>query len=385
MVIIHALTLGANLGLFIFGILLNMVGPLLPHMVADLNLTMTQAGTLYSMRGAGIIVAVLFAGVFSDILGRRKFILTGAALWILGFLGFAVLSSPWLALVIWLIMGLGFGAVDTGLNSLVAEINEEKGAALNRLHFWFGLGAIVGPLVSQGLLTILPWQGVFVAAALLSLGFYAYMYRQTFPALQRPSSSPWANVRHVWSWRILLLSFIIMGYTGVGTALMGWMNTFLLERLGTAAWYASIVLALYSAGLAVGRLACGALAERLAYERLLFITATLSAAALATSLWAPNVIWAGVTFFLTGFFFAGLLPTSLATANRDFPQLAGTVTAVLITFGSIGRTIVPGAVGAAADAYCVSVGLQWLIVIVIAMAGAGWLLNWFRDEEPLEQ
>lgn len=354
-------------------------------MVADLNLTMTQAGTLYSMRGAGIIVAVLFAGVFSDILGRRKFILTGAALWILGFLGFAVLSSPWLALVIWLIMGLGFGAVDTGLNSLVAEINEEKGAALNRLHFWFGLGAIVGPLVSQGLLTILPWQGVFVAAALLSLGFYAYMYRQTFPALQRPSSSPWANVRHVWSWRILLLSFIIMGYTGVGTALMGWMNTFLLERLGTAAWYASIVLALYSAGLAVGRLACGALAERLAYERLLFITATLSAAALATSLWAPNVIWAGVTFFLTGFFFAGLLPTSLATANRDFPQLAGTVTAVLITFGSIGRTIVPGAVGAAADAYCVSVGLQWLIVIVIAMAGAGWLLNWFRDEEPLEQ
>ena len=377
---IKALNLGANMGLFIFGVLLNMVGPLLPSIVSDLQLTNTAAGSLYSMRGAGIIAAVLLASVFSDILGRRRFVLAGAALWVIGFFGYAVFPHPLWGLAIWLIMGLGFGAVDTGLNSLVAEINEEKGAAMNKLHFFFGIGAIVGPLVAQGLLVVMPWRGVFAVAAILSALFFLYMRKQTFPVIPTSKRSPWANIRHVWTVRILLLSFIVMGYTGVGTALMGWMNTFLLSSLGTTPWSASIVLAIYSAGLAAGRLACSAVAERLAYERLLFVAALGSSVALAMSLWAPSILVSGIGFFLTGFLFAGLLPTSLATANRDFPELAGTVTAVLITFGSIGRTIIPGFVGAVADVSNVTVGLRWLMVISVAMVLAGWMLQWGKPK-----
>ena len=152
-----------------------------------------------------------------------------------------------------------------------------------------------------------------------------------------------------------------MGYTGVGTALMGWMNTFLLSSLGTSPWSASIVLAIYS-------------------ERLLFVAALGSSVALAMSLWAPSILVSGTSFFLTGFLFAGLLPTSLATANRDFPELAGTVTAVLITFGSIGRTIVPGFVGAVADVSNVTVGLRWLMVISAAMVLAGWMMQWGKPK-----
>jgi len=377
-VAIHALTRGANLGLFIFGILLNMMGPLLPLIIIDLELSLTEAGTLYSLRGAGIIGAVLFAGFFSDILGRRRFILTGALMWAVGFAGFALSSAPWIALGVWLIIGLGFGAIDTGLNALVAEVNEKKGAALNRLHFWFGAGAIMGPLFSQGLLSVVHWRGVFAASTALALFFFTYMYLQQFPAIPARTASPWSNIRHVWSWRIVMLGFIIFGYTGVGTAIMGWINTFLLEALHTSAWTASFVLALYSAGLAVGRLACSAVAERLPYERLLLIIAALSTATMAASLWAPVVAVSGIGFFLTGFFFAGLLPTSLATANRDFPQLAGTVTAVLITFGSIGRTVLPGFVGVAADLHSVAAGLQWLMVITAGMVAAAWLLSTFR-------
>ncbi len=375
--IITSLTNGSFLGLFLFGFIYTIVGPALPFLIEDFGLSLTQAGFIYSLRGMGMIGAVLLAGVVSDIIGYRKVILAGILLWALGLLIFSFSQSSVLALAIWPIIGFGFGVLDTGLNALVAEVNENKGAALNRLHFWFGAGAFSGPLFAGVILTYFHWRTLFVISAFMVVLYFFQMSRLQYPSSPQQGSSPWVNMRHIWSVWIILLGVLTFGYTGIGTTFMGWINTHLTQSLSLSTWLASTILAIYSIGLSLGRLISSFIAERVQYEKMLVISTLFSLGAAMIAVFSTHPSWVALGFGLTGLFFAAILPMSLAIGAKRFPLLTGTVTGLLITFGSLGRTILPGVVGVVADYQSLSLGLQLMLIVILAMGVSAIALTTF--------
>ena len=181
-------------------------------------------------------------------------------------------------------------------------------------------------------------------------------------------SSPFANLRQVLSWQVVLLGVIAFGYTGVGTAFLGWINVYLVRERAVAAWRASSILSWYSIGLSAGRLALSYVPDRVRYEYLLVGAAVCSLFTAVVALTAVNELLIGTSFVLTGVAFAALLPTSLAVATRRFSHIAGTVTGLVITFGSLGRMLLPGLVGAVADYSSVTLGLRLMLVVLVAVA-----------------
>ncbi len=377
-----SITAGAFIGLFLYGLIFTVTGPALPFLMEDFGFSLAEAGSLYALRGVGMIAAVVASGLFADILGYRRIVMAGTSLQVAGLVVFSFTTSPWLALASWLVVGLGMGTLGTTLNALVAMANTEKGAALNRLHFWFGVGALVGPFTAGVLLSHFPWRILFYLTSLLAIAYFWYMHRLEYPASPPGASSPWANLGHILHLPVLLLAVVVAGYTGVGSSILGWLNTYAVGELGMTTFAASLILTLYSVGIASGRLAASFAAERVGYERLLAFCAVLSMGMAAITVLSTHPIWMGAGALMTGFFFASLLPTSLAIAIRRFPELTGTVTGVLITFGSIARTIVPGLVGIIGDLSSLTVALRSLLLILAAMVVAALLTAARRSQQP---
>ena len=102
------------------------------------------------------------------------------------------------------------------------------------------------------------------------------------------------------------------------------------------------------------------------------------------AVFSHNPIIIGIGFALTGVFFATLLPTSLALGTKLFPEYTGTVTGLLIFFGALGRTFLPGLVGVIADNSGTAIGLQVLLVAIALMTLSAFRLTKLQLEDDEE-
>src|SRR5439155_6916691 len=74
------------------------------------------------------------------------------------------LAPAWPAFVLsGAVYGLWSGSIDPGINSWMALVGDLR--AMNLIHFAYGLGATLGPLLVTGALTFgLGWRAAYVAA-----------------------------------------------------------------------------------------------------------------------------------------------------------------------------------------------------------------------------
>lgn len=351
-----------------FGFILTIIGPALPYLADDFNLKLSEVGIILSLRGIGMIFAVLAAGVISDRYGHRIVVLSGIGFWTIGLLVFSICRHIPVIFLVWILIGVGFGSVDTALNSLVAQTSTSRGSSLNKLHFWFGIGSLTGPLVAGLLLELFSWRLLFFITALLTLGYGIFMFGLNYPQLEtkaaKQAQQPLKSISSVLTVPVLLLGIILFSYTGVNTTFTGWINTYLTGDLALTTTLASVILSVYSIGLSLGRLVVSLMAERVPYVRTLLISVTTALVFASTALFAQHPALVMIAFGLTGFCFAALLPIGLAVGAKLYPEITGTVTGVLIFFSSMGRTVLPGLVGIIGDYTSLAFSLRLTLIFI---------------------
>ena len=270
-----------------------------------------------------ITSSILSARVIAKF-GTAKVTAVSTAMTAVALLGYSLSGNLLLLCLLAIPLGLGAGAIDTGLNNYVAL--HYSSAQMSLLHCFYGIGITVSPyLMAQFLATNSGWRGgyriaAFIQVAIAILLFLTLPLWKKVAAKEAEEESPVKvlsirELAKVPGVKIMWLMFITS--CGIENVTNTWGSTFLVEYKGMAAEKAAEMMIFYFVGFTLGRLLSGILATRLSCWKIIRIAAvTLGIAMVLLLLPLPNFMVIAA-LFLVGMGNSPLFPnfTYLAPIN----------------------------------------------------------------------
>ncbi|WP_051759305.1 MFS transporter [Herbidospora cretacea] len=341
-------------------------GVLLPAQIDDYGVDKALIGLGFFTNSAGFLLAGLTNGALIERLGLRLALVAGSGVFVLAAVVTAARPSFWVLIAAQGFCGYGVGVLESVLNVHLAAL-PDAATLLNRLHAFFGVGALAGPAIAALTLGYAPWTaiwwGLAVATALLGVAFYA-----TFPkrAVQEKEEEKERGLlpTALRNKYVLLASVFLTVYLGVEIGVGNWAYSYLREVNLETHLIAGYAVSGYWAGLTAGRFVISPVASRLG----------LTPA--RTTLWccvgvaaSTVLIWLGVVpvagFVLLGFFLGPLFPTTMAILPELLPaRLVPTAIGVLNGGSVIGGSLLPWTAGALGQ----GVGMQALMPFALTLA-----------------
>jgi fucose permease len=357
-------------GFLSMGVVMGMTGPLLPFLRADLHLSYAEAGLLFSAQSVGSFAVLVLGGWLVHAFGKKRLLLAGSVAYALGMAATAVAPDFWWVLAGNVFIGTGMSLLDIGISTLCIDANPQgKGRALNQLHFYFGAGAVLGPLVALALAHLDGgWRWAFGLMALAPVALAVLVpFLKTPPSPQATVAQKLAVYRKPFLWWGALALFM---YCGVEWGVGAWFPSYWKTVPGTASLDPAWAVSLFWLTFAVGRFVQGAWADAMGFQR--FLTLGIGATVAVTVLWVlfPQPLAALVWILIFGFVIAGQYPTFVALISHRYPEASGQVTSFLSVFASLGTLFWPPAVGAWADTRGMG-ALPWAqLAMALLLAGA---------------
>lgn len=366
----------AYAGMFVFGIVMALLGAILPSLAGRLQFATADIGTLFLTMNGAMLASSLVLGLAMDRFGMKPpmaigpFLVSAALIIIVRAAAFTDLL-PAVAL-----LGIGGGALNGATNTLVADLHDDpkrKGAALNLLGVFFGFGALFLPFLIGALLSWFSVGALLLAAAALCAlaGMFSAVLR--FPAPKQGNALPIADMpRFLRTPLVLTFAFLLFFQSGVEFSLGGFISTYLTTDLGvTSVSLASWILAGYWASIIFSRSVLSRIALGIdPYRIILFCALGACSGAILTAL-APSAGLAALAIVLCGWSLAGIYPTVLGIAGARFKSHSGTVFGILFAVALAGGMTLPwlaGRVGGTA-------GLRWVFGMVAIAFGAVLILS----------
>jgi fucose permease len=289
---------------------------------------------------------------------------------------YALTPSWWGAVGAAALMGMGGGAIDSGLNAYAAAHFRER--HVNWLHACYGLGAMLGPLLMTVILSGgVSWRwgyglvGAVLALMALSFAVTRHMWNEPTTSEQPDAAQPAAPARMgevlrrplVW---LGIVAFFI--YTGLEVSAGQWAYTLFTEGRGIDAEAAGVWVGIYWGSLTVGRLVSGVLVERLG-ARLLLRSSMVLALGGALLLWLnllPLVSFVGLA--LIGFALAPIFPLLVAqTPGRLGAGHATHAIGFQIAAANVGSSVLPALAGGLAQWLGLEVIGPFVLVLAVAL------------------
>jgi fucose permease len=352
---------GAAAGIFVFGIVMAILGTLfgLPEMRSRLGISLAQQGTIFLLLYVGIFAATLVAGPGIDAIGN-KFILVVSPLLVAGAMaGFVYAHTFRQTIAPVVLLGLGGGGLNISTNALVSDLyGEKRGAMLNVLGIFYGVGALCIPLLAAviaGHFTI-P-QLLFICAGMSGLCAAGFLL-MAFPAAVEAQTFSWKQAARVVTYPgVLVIGMLLFCQSGNEASMAGWTSTYAGEA-GLTPRVATIVLAMYWGSLMLGRLAAAQLLGFVRKTQLVMASAVGAFAGAWILIASQSTLMLMVGAIVLGLSYAGIFPTVLAIAGDAYQKMAGTVFGLLFAIALVGGMTFPWLVGRLADALNVRAGMM---------------------------
>lgn len=346
-------------GAFVFGVVMASLGALLPGLIEKIGFDKASAGALFLAMNFAMLVGSLIFGPVCDRFGFRLLLLVSTLMVGVAYTSLA-LAGNYSSIALSLVgLGLGGGALNGAVNALVNDISPaRRGAALNRLGIFFGVGALVTPFLVGALRERVGQEMIVYLFALFTLAPLALYLTVEFPAPKHGGGLPRGELAAVLRNPLLyLFAFILFFQSGNEFTIGGWLTTFLAERFRVEAGQAAFVLAGYWAAMMAGRFVCGALASKIKPATLVMASAALALVAVAGLLIAPSQPLAIAAAVSIGLGFAAIFPTTLAQAGESFAQFSGTAFSVIFVVALCGGMTSPWLAGRLAQTHSIKFGL----------------------------
>lgn len=347
--------------------------PALPEIAAELTPEdANRAQLILTSFVLGMGLGTLVVGPLSDALGRKRVILGGAALYILG-AGLA-LVAPSLEMILLARVIQGLGAAGPRVVSLAMIRDLYSGRAMAQIVSYamliFTLFPAVAPLIGAAIIAGFGWRAIFVAFlvfSVVSVGWLALRQPETLPReARRPLAAGrlWADFREALVHRQMQLS--ILTQTLIFTALFGVLSS--IQQVfdttygrgeGFPYWFTLIALLAAPSGPVNGMLVMRLGMRRLIRAALWFSTAAALFAAIWLFLAEPGggfavyFIWTVVVFATAAFTIGNLN----ALALEPMGHIAGTAASLMGALATVGGAVGGALIGQLYDGTAVPVAV----------------------------
>jgi FHS family glucose/mannose:H+ symporter-like MFS transporter len=362
----------AYAGLFLFGIVMALLGAVLPALSQRLRFDLAQIGALFLVMNLSILATSLAIGPFMDRQGTKPPLVAGPVLVGAALVMLAVATDYRHLLWAVSVLGIGGGALNSAGNTLVAVLHDDpeaKSAALNLLGVFFGFGALLLPFAIGLLLEVAGLGGILVAASGLCVVVAAHNALLRFPAPKQAGRAPASGAGTLLRDPVVLL-FAAMLFFQSGNEFIvgGYVSTFLAREVGLSVRAASGATAAYWAALMLARVALSRVALRVPGPRIVIVSAVAAAVAVGVLVSARAPALAVTAVVVAGAALAGIFPTALGIVGARYPAITGTLFGLLFTAALSGGVTLPWITGQVAQASGLRAGLALVVAQLAAVA-----------------
>jgi MFS transporter, FSR family, fosmidomycin resistance protein len=298
---------------------------LLPIWASEFRLTFVQVGIIRTVYSGAMAAFQIPAGLLAERWGERRLLAAGTAVTACGFIAAGLVGGFLSLLAVLLLAGLGSGVQHPLSSSLVSKAYETgpRRAALGTYNFSGDLGKVAVPAAVAFAALVVGWRtasavygviGLVAAAAIL--GVLARLGADVPAAVADPRPQEAVAVRSGWGIRdargFQALTAIGMIDNATRTGFLTFLPFALIAK-GSSVAGVGTALALLFAGGAVGKFACGLVAERLGVIRTVVLTEAATALGILALIPSPLPVA------------LALLPLMGAALNGTSSVLYGTV------------------------------------------------------------
>ena len=327
----------------------SLFGTAWPAIYDELSLPLSLGSAVTIIITCGTITSSLFSSRVIAKFGTGKVTAFSTAMTALSLLGFS-LSGSFLPLCFLAIpLGLGAGAIDTGLNNYVAL--HYSSSQMSLLHCFYGIGITISPyLMSRLLSTDAGWRGGYRGAFFIQLAFALILFL-TLPLwkkvagkeAQEEENIKVLSIRELTKipgvvnmWVLFLTSCAIESTTN------GWGSTFLVEFKGMAVDQAAKIMIFYFVGFTAGRLLSGILATKLSCWKIIRIGMVVLGIALVLLLLPLPSFGTILALFLIGIGNSPMFPNFMYLTPINFgTDISQSVIGTLMAASNTGFLVAP--------------------------------------------
>jgi predicted MFS family arabinose efflux permease len=300
-------------------------------------------------------------GFLVDRYGARRFLVGGTLLMTLSMAAMSLATAFWQIALLAMLSGLGnsvFHPADYAI--LSGSINRARIGRSFALHTFVGqVGFAIAPPVTAALMLLIGWRGALALVGLLGIPVVLAILWQSRILLEQkrdtrqPAAGLTGDLRGLFSRSILSFFGFFMVSAMAGAGVQSWLITVLHRSHGLTVEAASSVLTTYMAGMMIGVLIGGWVAERT--DRHLGFVVTMTMIGAAVLLWVgifamPQLVTIAVMFVGGVAVGARNTPRDVMVKDAAAPGQIGKVFGFVSAGMMLGSAIMPVPYGMLIDA-----------------------------------
>ncbi|NIM93092.1 MAG: MFS transporter [Anaerolineales bacterium] len=358
----------------------GLLGIAWPSMRADFSIPLDSLGILLFAAVAGYMTSSFLSGTLIAKMGVGSLLAVSCAMTGSALVGYSLVPSWWMMVILGVLAGLGAGAIDAGLNTYAAS-NFSEGL-MQWLHASYGIGVMLGPIIMTIALTTLnSWRVGYRVVGAFQFAMAA-CFVLTLPMWNRKTHSAGSEepkrltdyktpmgetLRQPRVWLSALLFFM---YVGAEISLGTWTYSLLIESRGINPAVAGLWVGGFWAIFTVGRVVAGLYANRVGVNYLVqscLVGALLGAVLLV---WNPFEAANLLAVVLIGFSIAPIFPALMSgTSERVGANFAANTIGMQMTATGLGAAVIPALLGVLARQFSLEIIPICLMMVFLGLFG----------------
>lgn len=372
---------------FVISFLTNIIGPLVPQIIEDFDLSLTLVALLPFAFFIAYGVMSIPAGMLIEKYREKTVMIIAFLVAFAGAFLFALIPVYHIAVISLFLIGSGMAMLQVAINPLLRVSGGEENFAFNSVvaQLFFGLASFLSPLVytylvlnvgkddSSFILSILsnlvpenlPWISLYWLFAFVSLIMVVVIFVSKFPVVTKNEDEKVGaletHLELLKNKNVILFFLGIFCYVGTEQGVANWISEFLSTYHGydpqtvgasTVSWFWGMM----TAGTVLGLF----LLKVMDSKKVLVIFTSIVLLCFTAALFGSGSL-ALYMFPAIGFFIAVMWPIIFSLGLNSVSEHHGSVSGILVT-GIAGGAIMPLIVGSLGDLLGLRIGMMFLYI-----------------------